>query len=144
MTKFYGESQALHISARLIRGVRLIRGAGLIRGAVKYGILLQYSRKSAIQHYVICKVIFLEELYCTVISIYSDAIVWTNKCRVLQGLNEDTKRYIVSKNLMKLITLAAPPFFNPLLDVWISDETLFLVFDILHEIPKTNPKTMCC
>ena len=24
-------------------------------------------------------------------------------------------------------------FFNPLLSVWISDETLFLVFDILHQ-----------
>ena len=29
---------------------------------------------------------------------------------------------------------AAPRFFNPLLSVWISDETLFLVFDIL--LPK--------
>ena len=29
--------------------------------------------------------------------------------------------------------LAALRFFNPLLSVWISDETLFLVFDILHE-----------
>ena len=28
---------------------------------------------------------------------------------------------------------AAPRFFNSLLSVWISDETLFLVFDILHE-----------
>ena len=29
---------------------------------------------------------------------------------------------------------AAPRFFNPLLSVWISDETLFLVFDILLQI----------
>jgi len=29
---------------------------------------------------------------------------------------------------------AAPSFFNPLLSVWISDETLFLVFDILLEM----------
>ena len=28
---------------------------------------------------------------------------------------------------------AAPRFFNQLLSVWISDETLYLVFDILHE-----------
>ena len=28
---------------------------------------------------------------------------------------------------------AAPRFFNPLLSVWISDETLFLVFDILPD-----------
>ena len=28
---------------------------------------------------------------------------------------------------------AAPRFFNPFLSVWISDKTLFLVFDILHE-----------
>ena len=28
---------------------------------------------------------------------------------------------------------AAPPFFNPLLSVWISDETFFHVFEILHE-----------
>ena len=36
---------------------------------------------------------------------------------------------------------AAPRFFNPLLSVWISDETLFLVFDILHrklERPPNN------
>ena len=26
----------------------------------------------------------------------------------------------------------APRFFNPLLSVWISDETLFLEFDVLH------------
>ena len=30
----------------------------------------------------------------------------------------------------------APRFFNPLFSVWISDETLFLVFDILHEEAK--------
>ena len=30
------------------------------------------------------------------------------------------------------IIKAAPRFFNPLLSVWISDEILFLVFDILH------------
>ena len=29
--------------------------------------------------------------------------------------------------------LAVPHFFNPLLSVWISDETLFLVFDILNQ-----------
>ena len=29
--------------------------------------------------------------------------------------------------------LAVPCFFSPLLSVWISDETLFLMFDILHE-----------
>ena len=32
------------------------------------------------------------------------------------------------------VKLAAPRFFNPLLSVWISDETLFLVFDILLQI----------
>ena len=40
---------------------------------------------------------------------------------------------------------AAPRFFNPLLGVWISDETLFLVFDILplesfqYPVPKLCP-----
>ena len=33
---------------------------------------------------------------------------------------------------------AAPRFFNPLLSVWISDETLFLVFDILLNIRKKS------
>ena len=36
-------------------------------------------------------------------------------------------------NTEKLVkeSLAEPRFFNPLLSVWISDETLFLVFDVL-------------
>ena len=45
---------------------------------------------------------------------------------------------------------AAPRFFNPLLSVWISDETLFLVFDILlqnlhltlQKAVNFNPKTV--
>ena len=38
-------------------------------------------------------------------------------------------------NTSKLVekNSACASFFNPLLSVWISDETLFLVFDILHE-----------
>ena len=35
---------------------------------------------------------------------------------------------------------AAPRFFNPLLSVWISDETLFLVFDIL--LKNSGTKTI--
>lgn len=30
--------------------------------------------------------------------------------------------------------------FNPLLSVWISDETLFLVFDILHKVQLLNKR----
>ena len=36
---------------------------------------------------------------------------------------------------------AAPRFCNPLLSVWISDETLFVVFDILHQsVPDISSK----
>ena len=34
--------------------------------------------------------------------------------------------------------LGRASFFNPLLGVWISDETLRVVFDILHEIVDTS------
>jgi len=35
-------------------------------------------------------------------------------------------------NTLKLVKTIMPRFFKPLLCVWISDETLFLVCDILH------------
>ena len=44
-------------------------------------------------------------------------------------------RYPITSKLVKK-NLAAPRFFNPLLSVWISDETLFLVFDILLDLRK--------
>ena len=45
---------------------------------------------------------------------------------------------------MKFTSTAAPRFFNPLLDVWISDETLFLVFDILHQVESDLSSGQCC
>ena len=44
----------------------------------------------------------------------------------------------ISKQLFKVgkRNLAAPRFFNPLFNVWISDETLFLVFYILRQDKK--------
>ena len=53
-------------------------------------------------------------------------------------------------NTSKLVKdLAAPRFFNPLLSVWISDETLFLGFDITTSkdsllIFKTELKSINC
>ena len=35
-------------------------------------------------------------------------------------------------NYRKILENFSASFFNPLLSVWILDETLFLVFDILH------------
>ena len=59
--------------------------------------------------------------------------------KLYQTLQRELKK-LVKKNS------AMPRFFNPLLSVWISDETLFLAFDILLELSKRfwislgNPK----
>ena len=45
-------------------------------------------------------------------------------------------RYPNTLILVKKKNSTVPRFFNPLLSVWISDETLLLVFDILHEDTK--------
>ena len=48
-------------------------------------------------------------------------------------IKHEEECFIRYPNTSKLVkkNSAAPRFFNPLLSVWISDETLFLVFDIL-------------
>ena len=43
----------------------------------------------------------------------------------IKHLKEFTKLWLKKARLSR--------FFNPLVSVWISDETLFLVFDILHQ-----------
>ena len=57
--------------------------------------------------------------------------------RIINALRSYIKHskecFIRYPNTSKLVkkNSAAPRFFNPLLSVWIPDETLFLVFDIL-------------
>ena len=46
-------------------------------------------------------------------------------------------RYPNTSKLLKKNS-AAPRFFNPLLSAWMSNETLFLVFDILGSLSKDN------
>ena len=67
---------------------------------------------------------------------------WTfalNFSTIINALRNHIKLYkecfIRYPNTSKLVekNSAAPRFFNPLLTVWISDETLFVVFDILHK-----------
>ena len=55
----------------------------------------------------------------------------------LVGANHSCK--ILDPFLSWLKNSSAPLFFNPLVGVWISDETLLVVFDILRKKPsKTN------
>ena len=67
---------------------------------------------------------------------FGEVFLWLSP-RIINALRSYIKhskecfiRYPNTSNLVKKNS-AAPRFFNPLVSVWISDETLFLVFDIL-------------
>ena len=69
---------------------------------------------------------------------FGELLLWFSP-RIINALRSYIKHskecFIRYPNTSKLVkkNSAAPRFFNPLLSVWISDETLFLVFDILLE-----------
>ena len=61
-------------------------------------------------------------------------------------IKHEEKCFIRYPDTSKLVkkNSAAPRFFNPLLSVWISDETLFLVFDILRTVlPMLTVAIIC-
>ena len=64
----------------------------------------------------------------------SFALIFPKNYQCFEKLIKHSKEcFIRYPNTSKLVkkNSAAPRFFNPLLSVWISDEPLFLVFDIL-------------
>ena len=65
--------------------------------------------------------------------------------RIINSLRSYIKHskecFLLFPNTSKLVKKhsAAPRFSNLLLGVWKSEETLFLVFDLLHEVDHFNP-----
>ena len=73
---------------------------------------------------------------------FGELLLWISP-RIINGLRSYIKlskgRFIRYPHTLKLVEkkIGCASFFQPLLGVWISDETLFLVFDILLEALKT-------
>ena len=69
----------------------------------------------------------------------SFALIFSKNYQCFEKLYQTLERVFhqISKHLevRQKKNSAAPRFFNPLLSVWISDETLFLVFDTLSHHP---------
>ena len=67
----------------------------------------------------------------------SFALIFSKNYQCFESyIKHEEECFIRYPNTSKLVkkNSAAPRFFNPLLSVWISDETLFLVFDILLKL----------
>ena len=76
----------------------------------------------------------------------SFALIFSKIYQCFEKLYQTLERVFhqISKHFeVGLKNSAAPRFFNPLLSVWISDETLFLVFDILLIIPRPPLHVEC-